>query len=160
VLNRLRSSELFRRLNQHGTLVQFIKYAIVGASNVALFLAIFNGLRTLGVHVLLSNAVAFLVASVNSFFWNKRWAFRDTRTRGVMAQYLTFLAFTLVGLSINTVMLSLFLIPLGGLGRLGENLAALGALPFSVAWNFASYRLWTFRDHSHSRPALRDSASA
>lgn len=142
-------------------MLQFVRYALVGLLNVTLFFSIFNLLLWVGWHAIAANAVAFFLATLNSFALNKLWAFKDPRRHAVLRQYLVFLFFTLVGLAINTGVLSLLLIPLEPFGTLGKNAAALGAIPFSVAWNFLSYRRWTFKPHaaasSTSEGSLRES---
>lgn len=146
MLTQLRQSSVYSRLHRHEVVRQFVKYAIVGCLNVGLYLAIFNLLLLADVHVLAANAIAFSITSVNSFFLNKAWSFRDQRRHAVVRQYFTFVFFTLVGLGLNTGVLSLLLIPLDTYGTIGKNLAALGSVPVSVIWNFTSYRLWTFKD--------------
>ena len=147
MLTQLRRSKVYERLHRHEILRQFVKYAIVGCLNVVIFLAIFNLLLVADVPVLGANAVAFSVSSVNSFLLNKFWSFRDQRRDAIVRQYLVFVFFTLVGLALNTGLLSLLLIPLDDYGTIGKNAAALCSLPVSVIWNFTSYRRWTFRHH-------------
>ena len=152
MLAQLRQSTVYRRLHRHEIVRQFVKYAVVGCLNVAIFLAIFNSLLLVDVPALAANAIAFSVASVNSFVLNKIWSFRDRRRHAVVRQYFVFVFFTLVGLGMNTAVFSLLLIPLEGFGTLGKNAAALGSLPVSVIWNFTSYRRWTFHPRGWTRP--------
>ncbi len=149
-----RSTALYARLSRYPTLHQFVRYALVGVLNVVTYFALFNLLLWAGLHIYLANAIAFLITSINSFVLNKLWAFKDHRREGVVRQYTIFVSFTLIGLAINTAALTVFLIPLGRYGIIGKNLAALLALPFSVAWNFLSYRKWTFK------PAVRAGAAS
>lgn len=157
MLTQLRQSKVYSRLHGHEIVRQFVKYAIVGVLNVGLYLGIFNLLLLADIHILVANAIAFSVTSVNSFLLNKVWSFRDQRRHAVVRQYFTFVFFTLVGLGLNTAVLSLLLIPLEQYGTLGKNAAALGSVPVSVLWNFTSYRLWTFKDPKrpvHSSPRV------
>lgn len=132
------------RFREHQALGQFVRYAIVGAANVAVYVTIFNVLRVVDTHPNLAAGVAFFVTSIQSFTLNKVWTFRDRRREALVRQYLVFVFFTIVGLAINQGVFTALLVPLDRLGRVGENLALVGALPFSVAWNFFSYRRWTF----------------
>jgi putative flippase GtrA len=145
VRSQFRRSKTYERLSRHEIVRQFVKYAVVGVLNVAIFLTIFNVLRSMDVPVLGANAIAFVVTSVNSFLLNKFWSFRDHRREAFVRQYLVFVLFTIVGLALNTAVFRLLLIPLAQFDRLGENAAALGALPVSVIWNFTTYRRWTFK---------------
>lgn len=138
--------KIYDKLASYEIVGQFVRYATIGVLNVALFLAIYNGLRYIKVEAHLAYVIGFVLTSIGSFFLNKRWAFRDPHHQ-VMRQYLKFVSFTAVGLCISTGAFSAFLhwTPLDQHGRLGENIAALAAVPFSVVWNFFSYRTWTFR---------------
>ena len=144
VLTQIRSSKTYERMARHQIVHQFVKYAMVGVLNVCVHLSIFNVLVLVGLHTLLANAVAFFIASINSFYWNKRWAFRDVRRDAVVRQYFVFLFFTVVGLGLHTGSFWLLLKPLHPHGTLGKNVALLLALPVSVIWNFTCYKFWTF----------------
>lgn len=57
---------------------QFIRFGIVGAGNTVLDALIYISLtRFFHLHYLLAAAIAFLIAGLNSFVWNKHWTFRD-----------------------------------------------------------------------------------
>lgn len=151
---------MYARLARHPWLLQFVRYGLVGVVNVLLFFGLFNLLLWVGWPILGANALAFFLTSINSFTLNKLWAFRDQRRKAVIRQYLVFVTFTLIGLGINTGMLTLLLIRLERYGTIGKNLAALGAIPFSVAWNFFSYRRWTFKPGVRGRGASATSHGA
>ena len=157
LLTQFRSTKTYERVTRHEIVHQFLKYAMIGALNVCVHVGIFNILVLAGVPTLAANAVAFFVASINSFVWNKRWAFRDARRNAVVRQYFVFLFFTVVGLALHTGAFSLLLIPMHPHGTIGKNVALLLALPVSVIWNFTCYKLWTFTPTD--RPA-RGSAEA
>jgi putative flippase GtrA len=148
VLDQIRSSRLYTRVRRHEAFGQFVRYALVGSTNVAVHLIFFNILSALGLHTLGANAIAFLLATVNSFFLNKVWAFRDPRREAIFKQYVLFLSFTVVGLALHTAAFSFLLVPLDDHGTLGKNVALVCALPVSVVWNFMCYRLWTFKPRS------------
>lgn len=143
MLSRFRQSETYARLEQYEIVHQFVKYAMVGCLNTALFIGIFNALD-LAIPTVSAYATAFFVTSVGSFLLNKWWSFRDHRKERVVRQYLRFVTFTLIGLGLNTGAFRLLLIPLEQYGRLGKNAAALATVPLSVVWNFSAYRRWTF----------------
>lgn len=151
MLNRLRQTKTYARLERYEIAHQFVKYAMVGVLNTAIFLAIFNALD-FALHTVGAYATAFFVTSVGSFTANKFWSFRDHRTDRVVRQYLRFVIFTLIGLGLNTGAFRLLLIPLEQYGRLGKNAAALATVPLSVIWNFNAYRRWTFTPSK--RPAV------
>ncbi len=154
-LERTRSTALYARVSRYPALLQFVKYGMVGVLNVTVYVGIYNLLRLADVHPNLSLTVAFFFTSIQSYTLNNRWTFRDTGRHPLFRGYMLFVGFTLVGLALNQAAFTFFLIGLRRFGRLGENIALLGATPLSVAWNFMAYRRWTFS----SEPSATRAAS-
>ncbi|HVE92711.1 MAG TPA: GtrA family protein [Actinomycetota bacterium] len=145
MLTRARSSGLYVRASRYPIIGQFIKYAMVGALNVAVGLSIFNLLRLVDVHPNIALTVAFTVTSIQSYALNKKWSFKDQGRHGITKGYLLFVSFTLVGFAIQQIGFTVsYKLLLHRYGKLGENLAILSVTPFSVLWNFLAYRRWTF----------------
>lgn len=69
-------------LNEYrGLFLQFIKFGLVGASNVAISLLCFYILiHVFNIHYLLANVISFLCGFLNSYLWNKYWVFRQDAT--------------------------------------------------------------------------------
>lgn len=60
------------------TALQFSRYALVGAMNTLLTLAvIFVAKGLFHCNPWISNAAGYLVGFINSFVWNKKWVFRS-----------------------------------------------------------------------------------
>ncbi|MCM1318610.1 MAG: GtrA family protein [Bacteroides sp.] len=72
------------------SLLQLVKYGVVGCLNTALTLGIIFVCKSfLGVDEYLSNALGYVAGFVNSFLWNRRWVFRsDGRLRREAALFL------------------------------------------------------------------------
>ena len=62
-------------MKNHESLLQFIKFACVGASNVLVSLVTYYCLLYLGLHYQYANALAYLMGMINSFFFNSKWVF-------------------------------------------------------------------------------------
>lgn len=59
------------------TLLQFVRYAIVGVINTLITLIVIYVAKSLiGINEYLSNAIGYIAGLVNSFIWNKNWVFR------------------------------------------------------------------------------------
>ena len=69
-------------------ILQFIKYGCIGALNTVVDFAVFWILACLlKLPVIPSQVISFLVSTVNSFLWNRRWTFSrsgHTNTREVL----------------------------------------------------------------------------
>ena len=63
------------------SVIQFIKFGIVGVSNTLLTaLTIWILLKVLNFSPYFSNIVGYIVGLVNSFIWNRKWTF-DSKTK-------------------------------------------------------------------------------
>jgi len=63
------------------SVIQFIKFGIVGVSNTLLTaLTIWILLKVLHCSPYFSNIVGYIVGLVNSFIWNRKWTF-DSKTK-------------------------------------------------------------------------------
>jgi putative flippase GtrA len=125
-------------------LQQFGRYATVGFINMAIFYSLFNIFLTARWPTLRAYVLSLSAATVNSFFWNKFWAFRDISRDRLTQQFALFVLWSVLTIALSTAAVWLLLIPLAKYGRLGRNLAALLVGPISVAANFVAYRRWTF----------------
>jgi putative flippase GtrA len=118
---------------------QFIKFVLVGIMTTALNFVIFAICLKLGLHYLPAAIVAFAIATINSYTWNRIWTFRAGKHRN--ERLAKFTVVQLVGLSINLVVLS-FLVESFSMNELVAQLLANG---FVVLSNFTGNKLWTFR---------------
>ncbi len=91
------------------------------------------------VHKYLANAVGFLLAATNNFYWNKIWTFKDAGS-DVTQQYLSFVIVSIIGLGINTLVLMI----LEKKMQVNFYPAKIVAIMVVVLWNFTMNYLFTF----------------
>ena len=129
---------------------QFAKFGLVGVLNTAIDFGILNLLIaisgvTSGIGIILINATSFSAAVLNSYFWNKDWVFSG----GKKANFASFLGVTLIGLSINSLVvyaLTTYVSPiLVDSDKLWANFAKVLATALSLIWNFMGYKLVVFK---------------
>lgn len=125
-------------------IAQFLRYATIGVVNTGLDFGMYIGL-TRGFafwreHYLLANALVFIVVVTWSFFWNKRWTFKN-REQKHAAQYTKFVLATLGGITIAEGVLYVGVDWLG----LHDIVSKVIAGPLVMVWNFLAYRFWAFR---------------
>ncbi|MBI4276674.1 GtrA family protein [Candidatus Uhrbacteria bacterium] len=131
---------MVRLFLRHPLFRQFVRFCIVGTTNFLLDIGIYFVLtRGAQLHFLLANGIAFILVVSWSYYWNKRWTFRDS-TRMHLAQYARFVVVVLVGLGLAE----------GGLWVLVQqlnmfDLFAKFVIGIVIAfWNFGMNRAWTF----------------
>ncbi|OHA61919.1 MAG: hypothetical protein A2117_01035 [Candidatus Wildermuthbacteria bacterium GWA2_46_15] len=138
-------------------LYQFAKFFLVGGLNVLVDLGVLNLLIIIsaisaGLWYSVFKGISFLVATVNSYFWNKNWTFapqRRIRRGGGSAEFGQFLIISTVGFLINVGVASLVVNLIGPqFGLALKTWANVGALLGSVAglmWNFIGYKFVVFK---------------
>jgi putative flippase GtrA len=121
--------------------VQLGKFLLVGLSGYAVNLAVFTlSLKVLSVHHLAAATLAFAVAVMNNFWWNRHWTFA-ARDGHAGFQAARFFAVSAVAFLIQVTILEL-LISSAGLPKVG---AQAISLVLATPVNFIGNKLWSFR---------------
>jgi len=147
---------------------QIAKFAIIGVGNVlvdlgvlsleTMLLATYFNIKSTDALIgavsfySLYKSISFIVANVNSYFWNKYWTFDQGDKKQTKSEFLQFFAVSIVGFLINVFVASVvFKLILGSLTSMNAGqLGLLGAAAGSAAgliWNFIGYKLWVFKSN-------------
>ena len=97
---------MIKRLTTHITQYQFVRYVIGGCTSAAVNLSslyLFNSV--LHIYYLLASMMSFSIAFFVSLTFHKFWTFGDRRTDNMAKQGSLYLASSLFGLCMNTVLL-------------------------------------------------------
>jgi putative flippase GtrA len=128
----------FFKLPQVGQ--QFIKFVVVGVSNTAIDLGLLNLFLFYGWNTLVANTVAFLVASINSFMWNKYWTFGD-KTGDWKSQLPFYLLVVTVGVGISDAFIYVFSLIFGW----DINVVKIASIAAVFLWNFLAPKFLIFK---------------
>lgn len=64
-------------LTDRKTMIQFIKYSMVGVMNTLITLIVIYVCKSLlGVNEYFSNTIGYIAGLINSFLWNRNWVFK------------------------------------------------------------------------------------
>lgn len=136
------------------TLVQFIKFGLVGVSNTAIsygiemlcyYVLLVNAPMSEGVRVIVTSVLAFIVSVTNSYYWNSRYVFKSGGEKKTLSQHLRAYAKTVASYGVTGLLLAPALKLL--LGRWGVPYwaASLGSLVVTIPLNFVLNKFWAFR---------------
>ena len=134
-------------------LLQAAKFFLVGTLNTFIDLGVLNILILIsgiavGIFYSIFKALSFLVATINSYFWNKYWTF-EKKERPTQKEFFKFLIVTTIGLLINVSIASLVVNIIGPQFGLGEKIwASFGAIVaafFAFVWNFLASKFIVFK---------------
>ena len=92
---------------------------------------------------------SFALATVNSYFWNKFWAFEKKETEKTGKEFLQFFSVAglgfLIHLSVATLLVNVVGPQFGLSEKIWANLAAIVAIFFGFSWNFFGYKFLVFK---------------
>lgn len=138
--------ETIRKEGLKSTVLQFIKFGIVGVSNTLISLAVYYVcVNVFHLHHQVANFLGFVVGVVNSYFWNSRYVFKLGRRRTLSEHLVTF-GKTVAGYGLTSYLLGAALLWLWvDVLHISENIAPLINLCFTVPLNFLVNKFWAFR---------------
>lgn len=144
--------EAINSLIQVKEIRRFARFAAIGVVGTLVdfgLLVFFKEL--LGFPVWIANTLSYSAGIANNFILNRLWTFSDAREKAPLLQFAQFAAISLVGLLLNTLIVTLLagtLETLPGLEQVGYIAAKVIATGLVLFWNFFANRYWTFRDAS------------
>ena len=95
-----------------GSIIQFIKFGIVGVSNTLVNYIVYVIFISLGAHYVVANTFGFVISILNEYFWGSRFVFKEDETKEKRVWWKVFLktyAAYALGFVLNTVLLALWI---------------------------------------------------
>lgn len=121
------------------SMIQFIKFGLVGVSNTVLGLGLYYFFLWLGCHYLVANILSWILSVFNAFYWNHRYVFQSSASwlRTLIRTYFSYGASMLAGTALLYLLVDYF--------GSSEYLAPVLCLLLTVPLNFLLNKFWTFR---------------
>ncbi|MEA5058674.1 MAG: GtrA family protein [Clostridia bacterium] len=120
---------------------QLIRFGLVGVLNTAVDFCVYQFLVWLGLHYAASQCISYSCGLLNSYFFNRRWTFRQEKTY-TKKEFIRFLAVNLGSLALSVLLLRLCYEVLG----IQSNLLAKGIVTaFVMVINFLGNKLFVFK---------------
>lgn len=137
-----------------GFFFQLAKFGAVGAANFAVDFGVLNLLIFLsgvasGWSFTVFKSASFVVAVINSFWWNKKWTFKKKGGEGTGKDFVQFLTVSVIGLLLNAGTASFIVNVIGPTGSFSDktwaNIATAVASIVVLTWNFLGYKYIVFK---------------
>ena len=120
--------------------LKFIKFGVVGLSGVVVDFSITYLLKEkVKIHKYLANAIGFTIAASTNYILNRVWTF-NSKNPQISTEYGHFIAVSLLGLGINSLILWLLVSKL----KWNFYFSKLIAIGFVTIWNFFANVVYTF----------------
>ncbi len=138
LLNRLKD---INKRNWKETLVQFIKFGFIGASNTLISTAVYYLFVWVEPKLyFIGNVVGWVVSVFNSFFWNNRFVFRDSQFFWWQKLIRTYIAYG-GSFIVGSILLALQVQVLG----ISEWIAPWINMVITIPLNFVLNKFWAFK---------------
>lgn len=124
---------------------QFVKLALIGGVNTVVYFSLLNLFRRLDIPLLSRTTLAFAIATLVSYFLNRRWTFWIRRGWASMGETAKFFLINAAAWGVTASIVLFADGRWGPLSSLQENLANVVATGFILLPKFASYRDVVFR---------------
>ena len=129
---------------KRASLLQFVKFGIVGLSNTLIAYAVYAACVWLGCHYLVANGLGFVVGVLNAYYWSDRYVFKkgEGETRSALWTLVkTYLAYGATGLLLASLLLYIYV----DQWHVSAYLAQLLVLVVTVPLNFIINKRWAFK---------------
>jgi Predicted membrane protein len=78
-------------------MIQFLRFCLVGCSNVVVSLAFYYILFFLGCNAYIANTIGYFAGLINSYVWNIKWVFKKNKLSKItIIKFISVYAFTYV----------------------------------------------------------------
>jgi putative flippase GtrA len=147
--------KIFQKIfKKYPVLLQIFSFAVIGVGNTLLDFIILNILLWTtqifsGPWLFIFNVISFSIATTNSYYWNKRWTFKNKSKDKTPVLFSQFFIVSIIGAAINSTtvyLIATYTDPILGLSDgLWANVAKIIATALSLIWNFLGYKFIVFK---------------
>lgn len=126
------------------TIVQFIKFGLVGGLNTVLSLLIYYFCLYLGLHYYLANAIAWFITVNISYVLNNILTFKGedgSVNWSLKALFKVYASYSITGIFLNTFLLWLWVQKFG----ISEAIAPIINLMITIPTNFILNKFWAYK---------------
>lgn len=120
--------------------IQFVKFGLVGVSNVVVALSIYYLFLYLGMHYIFANTIGYVVSVFNSYVWNSRFVFKHDHREKTSKIIKTYLAYGAT-YCVNSFCLWLFVDIL----NISNTLAPILVLFIVIPINYIMNKCWVYK---------------
>ena len=122
------------------TVLQFVKFGIVGLSNTVLSLALYYAGLWIGLQYILASVVGFILSVFNSYYWNHKYVFENNGFdfKDLMKTYMSYISVFIL----NLITMIVFVEVLG----ITDKVAPILNLVYSIPLNFILNKYFVFAE--------------
>lgn len=123
--------------------MQFLRFAAVGASNSLISYVIYALLIKLNIHYVLSNIIGFSISVFNAHYWNNKYVFvEDKELRNWWQTFIkTYLSYAMSGIVVSNILITIWIEVFNFPSLLAPIMNLIVTLPINFIFN----KYWAYR---------------
>ena len=116
----------------------FIKFCLVGATNVIISYTAYFILLRLGLYYLLATTIAYVVGILNGYIWSSKYVFKKNKSLNNMTKFFAvYISSSFINLGIMYICVDSF--------NIHKLIAPIFAVGVGTIYNFILNKAWTFK---------------
>lgn len=121
------------------SLIQFIKFGLVGVSNTIVGFGVYYLLYYCGVYYLIANIASWLISVFNAFYWNNKYVFQAGSSwwKTLVRTYISYGASLIISTMMMYVLVALI--------HISPVIAPVICLVVTIPMNFILNKFWAFK---------------
>ena len=116
----------------------FIKFCLVGATNVIISYTAYFILLRLGLYYLLATTIAYVVGILNGYIWSSKFVFKKNKSiNNMMKFFVVYISSLFINLGIMYVCVDRY--------NINKLIAPIFAIGVGTIYNYILNKIWTFK---------------
>jgi putative flippase GtrA len=116
----------------------FIKFCLVGVTNVVISYTAYFILLKLGLYYLLASTIAYIVGILNGYIWSSKFVFKKNKSiNNMMKFFIVYISALFINLGIIYICVDCY--------NMNKLIAPIIAIGVGTIYNYTLNKIWTFR---------------
>lgn len=117
----------------------FIKFCLVGATNVVISYTAYFILLKLGLYYLLATTIAYVVGILNGYIWSSKFVFKKNKSiNNMMKFFIVYISALFINLGIMYICVDTY--------NMNKLIAPIFAIGVGTVYNYLLNKIWTFKE--------------
>lgn len=116
----------------------FIKFCLIGKTNVLIYYTIYYILLTLNINYLVANTIAYIMGILNGYTWSSKFVFNKSKSINNMTKFfMVYISSLFINLVIMHICVDYY--------NMNKLIAPIIAIGVGTIYNYTLNKIWTFK---------------
>ena len=135
-MNKIKRINIIKKLWEDYSL--FIKFCIVGVTNVIISYTVYYILLASGLNYLLASAIAYITGMLNGYIWSSKFVFKKNKSiNNMMKYFIVYVSALFINLGIMYICVDTY--------NMHKLIAPIFAIGIGTIYNYSLNKIWTFK---------------